>query len=137
MYTIALGALRSMHMTSQPMYIASASNWLIGLLLGYFLTFRLEWDIAGYVVCKNCCPKEESRALMIAGINALCKGLFGYSSRARLLRKRLYVFYCSCWGGLWVCSFLISPMLWELGVLLSTISLFLLCLGHDNPRKSV
>ncbi len=100
MYTIALGALRSMHMTSQPMYIASASNWLIGLLLGYFLTFRLEWDIAGYVVCKNCCPKEESRALMIAGINALCKGLFGYSSRARLLRKRLYVFYCSCWGGL-------------------------------------
>ncbi|MCU0318265.1 MAG: MATE family efflux transporter [Amoebophilaceae bacterium] len=47
MYTIGLGALRGMHVTFQPMYIASASNWLIGLLLGYFLTFRLEWGIAG------------------------------------------------------------------------------------------
>jgi hypothetical protein len=77
MYTIALGALRSMHMTSQPMYIASASNGLIGLLSGYFLTFRLEWGIAGYVVYKNRCPKEESRAIMIAGISALGKGYSG------------------------------------------------------------
>ena len=46
-YTIGMGALRGLQVTLQPMFIANASNWLIGLPLGYGLAFKLGWDLAG------------------------------------------------------------------------------------------
>lgn len=43
----AMGALRGMKDTRAPMKIAVVSYWGVGLLVGYFLAFQLDWQEVG------------------------------------------------------------------------------------------
>ena len=52
-YTIAIGILRGMQETFQPMVIAYLSNWLIGLPISYILAFKLTKGITGIWIGKT------------------------------------------------------------------------------------